>query len=97
MKSLLLIAPLVLITALIGLSQKSEPRKIVPVSEELREAFNLKPFYKKALIIESFPILSSEKVPDAALYEAAHIIQTMLKNRPDILANLEKIRSAIRS
>ena len=97
MKSPLFLVPLVLITALIGLSKKSEPQKIVPVSDELRESFNLKPFYKKALIIESFPILSSEKVPDAALYEAAHIIQTMLKNRPDILRELgkNKIRYSI--
>ena len=50
MKSFLLLAPLILIAALIGLSQKSHPKKIIPVSEELREAFNLKPFYKKALI-----------------------------------------------
>jgi hypothetical protein len=44
MKSLLLLAPLVLITALIGLSQKSEPQKIVPVSEELREGFQPEAF-----------------------------------------------------
>ena len=83
MKSFLLLAPLVLITAVIGLSKKSDPPEIALVSEELRKSFNLKPFSIKALVIESFPILSSEKVPDAALYEAAHIIQTMLKNRRD--------------
>ena len=97
MKSFLLLAPLFLITAVIGLSKKSDPPKIALVSEELRKSFNLKPFYIKALVIESFPILSSEKVPDAALYEAAHIIQTMLKNRPDILRELgkNKIRYSI--
>jgi hypothetical protein len=99
MKSLLLLAPVILITAAIGLSEKSTSPKVAPISEELRESFKLAPFYKKALVIETFPILSSEKVPDAALYEAGHVIQTMLKNRPDILRELgkNKIRYSIMS
>jgi len=97
MKSFLLLAPLILITAAIGLSEKSTLPKVAPISEELRESFKLAPFYKKALVIETFPILSSDKVPDAALYEAAHVIRTMLKNRPDILRELgkNKIRYSI--
>lgn len=97
MKSLLLLTPILLITAVIGLTTKSPAPKVTEVSEELQKEFSLKPFYKKALVIESFPILSSENVPDAALYEAAHIIQTMLKNRPDILRELgkNKIRYSI--
>lgn len=99
MKFFLLLAPLVLITAAIGLNKKSSSPKINPISKQLRESFNLKPFYTKALVIETFPILSSEKVPDAALYEAAHIIQTMLKNRSDILRELgkNKVRYSIMS
>ena len=89
MKALLL-APVILITAAIGLNDKTTSPKVTPISQELREKFDLKAFYKKSLVIETFPILSSEKVPDAALYEAAHVIQTMLKNRPDILRELGK-------
>ncbi|MFT6379868.1 MAG: hypothetical protein ACJAXZ_001346 [Akkermansiaceae bacterium] len=97
MKALILLAPVILISAAIALSEKPTAPKVTPISKELRESFDLKPFYKKSLVIETFPILSSEKVPDAALYEAAHVIQTMLKNRPDILRELgkNKIRYSI--
>jgi hypothetical protein len=99
MKALILLSPVILITAAIGLSEKSTPPKVTPISKELRESFDLKPFYKKSLVIETFPILSSEKVPDAALYEAAHVISRMLKNRPDILRELgkNKVRYSIMS
>jgi len=95
-----LIVPLAIITASLALkSEKPESaeRQVAPVSAELRESFGLKPFYQKSLVLEGFPILSSEKVPDEALHEAAHIIQTMLKNRPDILRELakNKVRYAI--
>jgi hypothetical protein len=93
-----LLAPVAILTAALALTPPApEPPKIEPVSAELREAFDLKPFYQKSLVLEGFPILSSEKVPDEALYEAAHIIQTMLKNRPDILRELakNKVRYAI--
>jgi len=100
MKRLLpLAAPLVLLGVAIGIKTETSAPKVEKVSPELREEFNLAPFYQKALVIESFPILSSEKVPDAALYEAANVIQTMLKNRPDILRELgkNKVRYSIMS
>mgnify|MGYP002177282812 FL=1 len=100
MKRLLpLTAPLVLLGVAIGIKTETSAPKVEKVSPELREEFNLAPFYQKALVIESFPILSSEKVPDAALYEAANVIQTMLKNRPDILRELgkNKVRYSIMS
>ncbi len=95
-----LFVPLAIITASLALkSERDAPSspKVAPVSAELREAFDLKPFYQKSLVLEGFPILSSDKVPDEALYEAAHIIRTMLKNRPDILRELakNKVRYAI--
>ena len=95
-----LFIPLAIITASLALkSERDAPSspKVALVSAELREAFDLKPFYQKSLVLEGFPILSSDKVPDEALYEAAHIIRTMLKNRPDILRELakNKVRYAI--
>ena len=92
-----LIAPLFLLTAVLALKTSPEHPGVQPVSVQLRDDFKLAPFYQKSLVIESFPILASEKVPDAALYEAAHVIQTMLTNRPDILRELgkNKIRYSI--
>ncbi|MDA7535640.1 hypothetical protein N9259_00495 [bacterium] len=97
MKLLVLLAPLVSIATALSLIEIPLTPKVGPITAELRESFKLKPFYKKALVIESFPILSSEKVPDASLYEAGHIIQAMLKNRPEILRELgkNKIRFSI--
>jgi hypothetical protein len=100
MKTLLpLLTSLVTVAAIFATKTESSEPSIQPVSKELRENFKIKEFYQKSLIIESFPIVSSEKVPDAALYEAAHIIQSMLKNRPDILHELakNKIRYSIMS
>lgn len=42
------------------------------------------PFYKKYVSANGFPIVSSEKVSDCALLEAAYIINQMLSDRPDI-------------
>lgn len=88
-----LVIPVLVVTAALALKKAQEDQSaptVQPVSVQLRKDFNLASFYQKALIVETFPILSSEKVPDAALYEAGNVIQTMLKNRPDILRELAK-------
>ena len=98
MKTLLpLLIPLTLIGAKVSTLKPTPPPEVSPVSPQLREDFKLDPFYQKALVIESFPILASDKVPDAALQEAAHLFRSMLKNRPDILRELgrNRIRFAI--
>ncbi len=41
-------------------------------------------FYKKHLAADGYPILSSEKVNDYALKEAAYLIKLMLARRPDV-------------
>lgn len=48
----------------------------------------LDPFYKKYVSVGGFPIISSQKVSDFALLEAAWVVDRMLKDRPDILAVL---------
>ncbi|MFK5921992.1 MAG: sulfatase-like hydrolase/transferase [Verrucomicrobiota bacterium] len=45
----------------------------------------LDPFYQKYLNFNGFPILSSEKVSDYAIREAAYLLQMMLAQRPDVL------------
>jgi cyclophilin family peptidyl-prolyl cis-trans isomerase len=42
------------------------------------------PFYKKYVDAEGIPVISSEKVPDAALFVARDIINSMLEARPDL-------------
>ena len=64
--------------------------KVGPVPESLRQARNLDPFYQKHLSVSGFAILSSDKVCDQALQEAAWILQHMLAPRTDILQTLDK-------
>lgn len=85
-----------LMALLVGAMNRPDA-KVAPPTPILRETFALGEHYQKALLVEGFPIVSSEKVPDNALYEAAAIIGKMLKNRPDILQKLgeNKIRLSI--
>ncbi|MGK0190592.1 MAG: hypothetical protein ACI9R3_006421 [Verrucomicrobiales bacterium] len=46
---------------------------------------NVDPFYKKYVSANGLPVLSSEKVNDYALKEAAFLVTEMLALRPDIL------------
>ncbi len=54
--------------------------------------WQLAPFYKKHVSVRGFPVLGSARVSDHALREAAYLIDQMLKERPDILAELVKKR-----
>jgi hypothetical protein len=60
--------------------------EITPPPDELR----LDAFYRKCILVEGFPVVSSTKVHDAALREAAWLINRMLATRPDILAALKE-------
>jgi hypothetical protein len=55
------------------------------------------PFYAKFVSAEGIPILSSAKVPDAALLMAAEIVSRMLAGRPDLAEALVagKVRVAV--
>ncbi|MFK7909619.1 MAG: hypothetical protein AB8F34_03360 [Akkermansiaceae bacterium] len=89
---------LVLITNAQEPNQKDLSEKnLGAVSDKLRKEFKLANFYQKSLVLDGFPIVSSAKVRDEALYESAWIIRSMLKNRPDILKALgkNKVRLAI--
>lgn len=91
MKTLLpLFSSLLIVAGVLAIKTSPIKPAVQPISKELRQSFKLDEFYQKSLIIETFPIVSSDKVPDAALYEAAHVIKSMLKNRPDILHELAK-------
>src|SRR5262249_47492936 len=65
--------------------KSSAPKaQVAEVPEAVRERFDLDPFYRKYLETQGFPILSSEKVSDEALIEAADIVDHMLDGRDDV-------------
>ena len=67
-----------------------------PPADEV-ERLELDPFYKKHLSYQGFPIVSSQKVSDYALLEAAFLVDQMIGDRQDIVDALveNKIRLAI--
>ena len=71
--------------------------RVTPVPKEVRDALLLSPFYKKYTDAGGLPVLSSDKVSDAALLEAADIVHHMLANRDDILRAIvrNKVRLAV--
>ena len=72
-----------------GITQSSETdREVGPVPDQLRSEKRIDPFYQKQLNVKGFPILSSERVSDNALREAAWILEQMLADRDDILQTL---------
>jgi alpha-glucosidase len=73
------------------------PPKVGPVPEGLRKEWKLSPFYKKHIDLRGFPLLSSEKVSDEALQEAAYLIEQMLAGRDDVRGALikAKVRFAV--
>ncbi len=58
------------------------------VSNKLPEHLDLPAFYKKSTNVNGFPIVSSGKVSDYALKEAAHLVEQMIGHRQDIIDNL---------
>jgi len=48
----------------------------------------LDPFYKRHVVVGGVPIVSSEKVSEHALHEAAYLMRKMLAHRPDVLKAL---------
>lgn len=75
---------LFLFLAIFGPSHAAEVRS--PVPAEIRERCGLVPFYGKCVMVGDFPVVSSPKVSNAALLEAAFIVRSMLSGRDDILS-----------
>jgi len=60
------------------------------VSNKLPEHLDLPGFYKKSTSVNGFPIVSSGKVSDYALKEAAYLVDQMIGHRQDIIDNMVK-------
>ncbi|MCP4508160.1 MAG: hypothetical protein GY826_17455, partial [Fuerstiella sp.] len=61
-------------------SVQAQNFQVAPPPAELR----LDPFYQKYVSANGYPIVSSGKVDDYALKEAAFLVNLMLANRPDV-------------
>ncbi len=91
-----------------ALTQKSDPvyARVSSIKDSLKvssvpASFGFNSFYKKYIDANGVPIISSDKVPDAALLQARKIVIQMLSNikLPDIAATISqnKIRIAVMS
>lgn len=71
--------------------------EVTAVDDGTREALSLDGFYQKQVKVGGFAIVSSAKVSDFALLEAASIVGSMLNDRPDVLEalNKENVRLAV--
>ena len=67
------------------------------VTPELREAFDLDPFYEKYVDAGGIPILASREVSDDALIGARRIVRHMMSKSPELYEPLRhnKVRIAI--
>ncbi len=84
------LAALIALTVLPHTSAGEVSVSTVPAS--LAESLQLRPFYRKLVSAQGFPVLASERVADFALLEAAYLIDQMLAGRDDIRAALSKNR-----
>jgi len=59
--------------------------------------FGLDPFYKKGLVVRGIPVVSSARVSDEALREAAFLVAKLLEKRPELAKPMteRKLRVAI--
>lgn len=71
--------------------------RVDAVPAEIREQLKLDPFYQKHIDVKGLPILGSKRVSDAAIREAAWIVEQMIGHRPDVLAAMaaNKTRLAV--
>lgn len=85
--------------AVIDAAAESSQLRVTSPPAEVVEQLNLDPFYKKYVNLRGFSIVSSEKVSDYALLEAAYLIDKLLSDRQDILDALtsNKVRLAVMS
>jgi hypothetical protein len=87
-----LIAPL-----LLGLATFCAAEVLHPIPGTTVRSFKLAPFYAKCVMVGDFPVVSSDKVSDAALSEAAVLVKAMLAGREDILKAMadNKVRLSV--
>ena len=85
------------VTAEDGSSQIYEVTVGKSVVTAVPTELGLSSFYKKYVDAVGIPVVSSAKVPDAALIQAGNIVRQMLDKRPDVIAKMRqnKLRVAV--
>src|SRR5438105_13352099 len=76
----------------LGVPALADEPRIGPPPEAIRKEFRLADFYKKCVVADGFPILSSAKVSDHGVLEARYLVDKMLAGRDDIRKALIKHR-----
>lgn len=64
--------------------------QVSPVPEQLRTKFALDPFYQQHVMVGELPVVGSTNVSQAAILEAAWIVNKMIGHRPGILHAMAK-------
>lgn len=62
----------------------ADGHKVTAVPDDVRTKWKLDPFYRKHVSVGGFPVVSSDKVSDFALLEAAYLIGKMLEHKPKV-------------
>ena len=93
------VAVLVLLSVLLLSRATSDMLIVSPPPKDIRASLNLSPFYKKYLNAGGLPVVSSEKVSDFGLKEAAYIVQQMLAGQQEVLDAIakQKVRLVVMS
>lgn len=63
------------------------------VPDSIRNSLDLDTFYQKHIDVGGLPVVGSERVSDAAMLEAAWIIEKMIGHRPELLRAMAKNRT----
>ena len=69
------------------------PCEVIPVSEELRESYDLDPFYTKVALARGVPVLSSDAPSDPSLIRVCEMLVDMLSIRQDVVEMLIQRRT----
>lgn len=79
--------PLGVLLACLSVVAAELPAQVVTtVPQNVKQQFKLDPFYQKYIDVQGLPVVGSQQVSDAALQEAAWIVNRMIGHRPEILA-----------
>ena len=82
-----------ILSSILSSSLVVPPTVHTPVPPSVVEAFDLAPFYEKCVLVGRFPVLSSGRVHDEALLEAAYLIEAMCAHRPEMLDALAETKT----
>jgi hypothetical protein len=89
----------ILLCFLFATTANAAEYKVETVPESLQKEWKLSPFYKKVVLTKDFPIISSDKVSDYGLKEAAYLVDQLLAGRDDVRMAMvkNKVRLSIMS